>query len=87
MEDRMMAFFAEREDGDPRNGFCALAESVCEALPASPERTVLLRKLLEAQDAYDRALTLKRPGNFISAVGAWPGDETDEELSEVLKAK
>ena len=35
--------------------FCALAETVVEILPRNPERTVALRKLLEAKDAAVRA--------------------------------
>lgn len=34
--------------------FCALAESIVEQLPRNPERTVALRKLLEAKDAAVR---------------------------------
>ncbi len=32
-----------------------LAEKLCEVLPPGPERTVGLRKLLEAKDAFVRA--------------------------------
>ena len=35
--------------------FCILAETIVEALPRNPERTVALRKLLEAKDAAVRA--------------------------------
>ena len=35
--------------------FCVLAESVVETLPRNAERTVALRKLLEAKDAAVRA--------------------------------
>ena len=35
--------------------FCALAESIVNTLPRNPERTVALRKLLEAKDAGVRA--------------------------------
>lgn len=35
--------------------FCHLAVSLCEAIVAGPERTVALRKLLEAKDAAVRA--------------------------------
>lgn len=35
--------------------FWALAHHVCNTLPESPERTVALRKLLEAKDAAVRA--------------------------------
>jgi hypothetical protein len=39
--------------------FCKLAEQVTELLPRNPERTVALRKLLEAKDAAVRAVTAK----------------------------
>lgn len=35
--------------------FSQLAEWICETLPHNPERTVALRKLLEAKDAAVRA--------------------------------
>lgn len=35
--------------------FCWLAEELCAMLPRNPERTVALRKLLEAKDAAVRA--------------------------------
>lgn len=41
--------------------FCELATSVVETLPRNAERTVTLRKLLEAKDAAVRAL-LAKPG-------------------------
>lgn len=36
--------------------FCELARHVVETLPRNPERTVALRKLLEAKDAAVRTL-------------------------------
>jgi hypothetical protein len=39
--------------------FCLLAESISETLPPNPERTVALRKLLEAKDCAVRALLYK----------------------------
>lgn len=39
--------------------FCELAERVVATLPRNPERTVALRKLLEAKDAAVRALVAK----------------------------
>ncbi len=36
--------------------FCKLAQTIVETLPRNPERTVALRKLLEAKDAAVRAL-------------------------------
>jgi hypothetical protein len=35
--------------------FCDLAEKIVETLPRNPERTVALRKLLEAKDCAVRA--------------------------------
>jgi len=35
--------------------FCELAENLVETLPSNPERTVALRKLLEAKDCAVRA--------------------------------
>lgn len=35
--------------------FCLLANDILETLPRNPERTVALRKLLEAKDAAVRA--------------------------------
>jgi hypothetical protein len=49
--------------------FCELAKSITDSkndgalnLPRNPERTVALRKLLEAKDAAVRALLAKREG-------------------------
>lgn len=39
--------------------FCSLATALVEGLPRNPERTVALRKLLEAKDAAVRAATAK----------------------------
>lgn len=39
--------------------FCQLAEEICATLPGNPERTVALRKLLEAKDCAVRALLFK----------------------------
>ena len=39
--------------------FCELANKVVETLPSNPERTVALRKLLEAKDCAVRALLYK----------------------------
>lgn len=41
--------------------FCDLAQQVVDKLPRNPERTVALRKLLEAKDAAVRALLAKDP--------------------------
>lgn len=39
--------------------FCAVAEVLVQRLPRNPERTVALRKLLEAKDAAVRAMLAK----------------------------
>ena len=39
--------------------FCTLAHSIVANLPRNPERTVALRKLLEAKDAAVRAVLFK----------------------------
>lgn len=44
---------------DVSRPFCELAKQVIETLPRNPERTVALRKLLEAKDAAVRALLAK----------------------------
>ncbi|MEI8017486.1 MAG: hypothetical protein WCH39_04755 [Schlesneria sp.] len=36
--------------------FCLLADKICCDVPIGPERTVALRKLLEAKDAAVRAM-------------------------------
>lgn len=41
--------------------FCDLAASIVETTPRNPERSVALRKLLEAKDAAVRALIFKDP--------------------------
>jgi hypothetical protein len=57
--DRMMQFFVY--DHLPAHlqavsaPFCELAQLVVDTLPSNPERTVTLRKLLEAKDAAVRA--------------------------------
>lgn len=39
--------------------FCELAQRIIDTLPCNPERTVALRKLLEAKDAAVRALVAR----------------------------
>jgi hypothetical protein len=39
--------------------FCALARDIVRCIPRNPERTVALRKLLEAKDAAVRAFMAK----------------------------
>jgi len=65
MEDRMLQFFEYahlpeklRQASKP---FCDLAYKVVQEYPMNPERTVALRKLLEAKDAAVRTLLYKEP--------------------------
>jgi hypothetical protein len=66
MQDRIMQFFASshlppilREVSEP---FGELAQHLAGTLPMNPERTVALRKLLEAKDAAVRAKLYVEPG-------------------------
>lgn len=61
--DRMLQFFSYahlpahmQEVSKP---FCVLAQRIVDTLPANPERTVALRKLLEAKDCAVRAAIYK----------------------------
>jgi len=58
-EERMLKWFAyehlPNDLQDISREFCVLAESCVVRLDAGPERTVALRKLLEAKDAAVRA--------------------------------
>jgi hypothetical protein len=59
MEDRMMKWFAYEHLPDALQvvsiKFFELAHSICALVEPGPERTVALRKLLEAKDAAVRA--------------------------------
>ena len=66
MNESILQFFANahlpetlRLVSDP---FRQLAEAIVEKLPRNPERTVALRKLLEAKDAAVRAALFQEPG-------------------------
>lgn len=63
--DRMMQFFAYEhlppKLAEVSRPFCDLAARICDTLPGNPERTVALRKLLEAKDCAVRA-ALYQPG-------------------------
>lgn len=63
MEDPIMQFFAYahlREDLQEKSKpFGVLAEWIIATLPRNPERTVALRKLLEAKDAAVRCVIAK----------------------------
>jgi hypothetical protein len=59
MSDRMLQFFQFAHLPTPElraasEPFCALAERIVADYPQNPERTVCLRKLLEAKDAAVR---------------------------------
>jgi len=62
MEERMLKFFAYAHLRDDLKAvsmpFGRLAELVVALVPAGPERTVGLRKLLEAKDAAVRAVAI-----------------------------
>mgnify|MGYP003394996753 CR=1 FL=1 len=65
--DRMLQFFSYEhlpaELQKVSKPFHALACSIVEQLPMNPERTVALRKLLEAKDCAVRALIYKESNN------------------------
>jgi hypothetical protein len=59
MEEHIMQFFEYEhlrpELAEVSKPFCEMAKTVVATLPRNPERTVALRKLLEAKDAAVRA--------------------------------
>lgn len=61
--DRMLQFFTFDHLPEPLKDasapFCNLARVVADTYPMNPERTVCLRKLLEAKDAAVRTLLYK----------------------------
>jgi hypothetical protein len=63
MTDHIMQFFAfahlPAALQDVSRPFCELAGTIVATLPRNPERTVALRKLLEAKDAAVRAVVAK----------------------------
>ena len=63
MKDRMLQFFTYSHLPEHlqqiSKPFCDLAVNIVETLPMNPERTVALRKLLEAKDCAVRALLWK----------------------------
>ena len=65
MADRIMQFFSyahlKPEFQEASKPFGELAQLIVDTLPANPERTVALRKLLEAKDAAVRARVYKEP--------------------------
>jgi hypothetical protein len=65
MKDRMLQFLGDplvptvqqvAEIAATRAGFARLAEQLVTTIPMNPERTVALRKLLEAKDCAVRAI-------------------------------
>lgn len=65
MNDRIMQFFAyahlKPEFQAASKPFGELAQWIVDSLPQNPERTVALRKLLEAKDAAVRARIYQEP--------------------------
>lgn len=63
MEEPMMQFFSYSHLPESlqvvSRPFCELAEFIVASLPRNPERTVALRKLLEAKDCAVRARIFK----------------------------
>jgi hypothetical protein len=63
--DPMLQFFAFEhlppQLADVSRPFGELAKMIVDTLPRNPERTVALRKLLEAKDCAVRALLFKAP--------------------------
>lgn len=63
MQDHIMQFFAYEHLPahlqSVSKPFGEMARSIVDTLPRNPERTVALRKLLEAKDAAVRALVAK----------------------------
>lgn len=61
--DPLLQFFKYKHLPEPMQcisaPFCVLAEGMVEKLPRNPERTVMLRKLLEAKDCAVRAFIWK----------------------------
>lgn len=63
LEDHILQFFEYKHLPENLRAvsipFCDLAKELIEELPRNPERTVALRKLLEAKDAAVRAKLAK----------------------------
>ena len=76
MTDRMLQFFTYAHLPDElqqvSKPFGVLAEYICGRLPPNPERTVALRKLLEAKDCAVRALIYKEPNSEKSSAERVP---------------
>lgn len=78
MEEHIMQFFEYShlppELADISMPFWQQAKRIVDTIPRNPERTVALRKLLEAKDAAVRAKLAKEPGgtNPLNAVAAPP---------------
>lgn len=72
MNEHIMQFFAYDHLPDALQAvsapFCVLAQTVVSTLPRNPERTVALRKLLEAKDAAVRAHLSKPADDLASGV-------------------
>lgn len=70
MTDPIMQFFTYQHLPTPLQAvsqpFAELANRIYETLPRNPERTVALRKLLEAKDAAVRSLVFKNDDDKIT---------------------
>ena len=81
MTDRMLQFFAydhlREELKAVSKPFGDLAHNLVDTLPSNPERTVALRKLLEAKDCAVRAF-LDKPAIVSSPLPAESGDRHHE---------
>jgi hypothetical protein len=68
MTDRMLQFFAYQHLPphlqDVSKNFSDLAHAIVVDIPSNAERTVALRKLLEAKDCAVRAMLYKEPEKF-----------------------
>lgn len=69
MEEPLLQFFTydhlpeDRQEASKQ--FCELAKWIVGTLPRNPERTVALRKLLEAKDCAVRAKLMQMPNEHI----------------------
>ena len=84
MADHIEQFFSYDHLPEPLQDvsrpFAELAERIVSFLPRNPERTVALRKLLEAKDAAVRAFIAKDPVG--PGLGGGGGSGTDAKPAE-----
>ncbi len=74
MDDSILQFFKYEHLGPELQSvsapFCNLARQIAEHLPVNRERTMALRKLLEAKDCAVRAYLFKEPAQSTSEIGS-----------------